>query len=64
MEGWMCFEDEVASNLESIHAALKCTDRVDLRDEDNAAHGLQTLGTAFAHLAVATNDSLKKQVFL
>jgi hypothetical protein len=52
---------EKGSNLEPIHASLEGADGVDLGDESDAAHRLQTLGAALAHLPVSTNDSLQER---
>jgi len=48
-------------HLESVHARLQGTNGIDFGDKDDAAHGLETLGAPFAHLAVAADDRLKRE---
>ena len=44
--------------LEAIHASLQSANGIDFRHINNATHGLQTLGTAFAHLSVSAHNHL------
>ena len=46
--------------LEPIHACLERTNGINLSDENDAAHRLQTLGATLANLAVAANNGLKE----
>ena len=44
--------------LEPIHASLQSTNGIYFRHINDAPHGLQTLGTAFAHLSVSAHNHL------
>ena len=44
--------------LVAIHASLQSTNGIYFRHINNATHGLQTLGTAFAHLSVSAHNHL------